>query len=215
MVAVREHLVLHRQEGAAGIHQVDAGQIVLQRDFLRAQMLLHRDRIVGAALDRGVVGDDHAFLAVDGADAGDCAGAGHLIAIHAQRRQRGEFEEGGARIEQRIDALARQQLASRVVLAARRLGAAPRDVRGFLAQIGDQALHQFRVAAELVATGLDLRLQYAHLRLSGGCAGSGRAQAVSANSSRPISMRRISEVPAPISYSLASRHSRPDGNSLI
>ena len=34
---------------------------------------------------------------------------------------------------------------------------------------------------------------------------------VSANSSRPISMRRISLVPAPISYSLASRHRRPSG----
>ena len=32
-----------------------------------------------------------------------------------------------------------------------------------------------------------------------------------ANNSRPISMRRISLVPAPISYSLASRSSRPVG----
>src|SRR5258708_1944313 len=37
------------------------------------------------------------------------------------------------------------------------------------------------------------------------------AYAVSLNSSRPISQRRISEVPAPISYSLASRSSRPVG----
>ena len=36
-------------------------------------------------------------------------------------------------------------------------------------------------------------------------------QLVSLNSSRPISMRRISEVPAPISYSLASRSRRPAG----
>ncbi|KAG1185073.1 hypothetical protein G6F35_014954 [Rhizopus arrhizus] len=40
-------------------------------------------------------------------------------------------------------------------------------------------------------------------------------QAVSLNSSRPISMRRISLVPAPISYSLASRHRRPTGYSLM
>ncbi len=38
---------------------------------------------------------------------------------------------------------------------------------------------------------------------------------VSANNSRPISMRRISDVPAPISYSLASRHNRPSGYSLM
>jgi hypothetical protein len=35
--------------------------------------------------------------------------------------------------------------------------------------------------------------------------------AVSANNSRPISIRRISLVPAPISYSFASRSSRPVG----
>ena len=34
---------------------------------------------------------------------------------------------------------------------------------------------------------------------------------VASKSSRPISMRRISLVPAPISYSLASRNSRPAG----
>ena len=39
----------------------------------------------------------------------------------------------------------------------------------------------------------------------------GKPYIVSANSSRPISMRRISLVPAPISYSLASRQSRPSG----
>src|SRR5690606_31752868 len=40
-------------------------------------------------------------------------------------------------------------------------------------------------------------------------------QALPWNSSRPISMRRISLVPAPISYSFASRNSRPAGNSLM
>ncbi len=34
---------------------------------------------------------------------------------------------------------------------------------------------------------------------------------VSWNSSRPMSMRRISDVPAPISYSFASRSRRPVG----
>ena len=39
----------------------------------------------------------------------------------------------------------------------------------------------------------------------------GLLYAVLSNSSRPISMRRISLVPAPISYSLASRSRRPVG----
>ena len=42
-----------------------------------------------------------------------------------------------------------------------------------------------------------------------------RHHLVSSNSSRPISILRISEVPAPISYSFASRHRRPVGVSLI
>ena len=45
--------------------------------------------------------------------------------------------------------------------------------------------------------------------------GDARHGAVALSSSRPISMRRISFVPAPISYSLASRRMRPAGYSLM
>ena len=44
VLAVREDLVLQRQEGAAGVDEVDAGQAVLERDLLRAQVLLDRHR---------------------------------------------------------------------------------------------------------------------------------------------------------------------------
>ena len=63
VVAVGEHLVLGGQEGAAGVDEVDARQPVLQRDLLGAQVLLDRHRVVRAALDGGVVGDDHALAA--------------------------------------------------------------------------------------------------------------------------------------------------------
>ena len=68
-----EHLVLVRQVGAAAVDQIDAGQPVLLRDLLRAQMLLHRHREIGAALHRRVVGDDHALAPGHAADAGDDA----------------------------------------------------------------------------------------------------------------------------------------------
>ena len=74
MLAVGEDLVLVRQVRAARIDEIDAGQVVLLGDLLRAQMLLHGHRIVGAALDRRVVGDDDAFAAGNAADAGDDAG---------------------------------------------------------------------------------------------------------------------------------------------
>ena len=61
MVAVREDVGLPRQVGAAGIDEVDAGQVVFARNLLCTQVFLHGDRVVGAALDGGVVGDDHAL----------------------------------------------------------------------------------------------------------------------------------------------------------
>ena len=83
VLLVGKHLILHRQEGAARIDQVDAGQMVFGSDFLRPQMLLDGQRIVGTALHRRIVGNDHAFDAVDAADAGDQGSRSHVTAIHA------------------------------------------------------------------------------------------------------------------------------------
>ena len=69
MIAVRKDVGLIGQVRAAGIDQVDARQVVLAGDVLRAQMLLHRHRVVRAALHGRVVADDHAFAARDPADA--------------------------------------------------------------------------------------------------------------------------------------------------
>ena len=207
VVAVGEDLVLPGQEGAARVDQVDAGQVVLLGDLLRAQVLLDRHRVVGAALHRGVVGHDHAFDALHAADAGDDAGARRLVVVHAVRRHLADLEEGRARIEQVPDAVTRQQLAARGVLGARRLAAAEADLRGLGAQILDLGAQAGRVGLEVFAAGVDAGFDHAHRRRS--------AQRVSENSSRPISMRRISLVPAPISYSLASRHRRPTEYSLV
>ena len=62
MLPVGKHLVLVRQVRPARIDQVDAGQRVLRGDLLRPQVLLHRHRIVGAALHRGVVRHHHHLL---------------------------------------------------------------------------------------------------------------------------------------------------------
>ena len=84
-----EHLVLAGQERPAGVDEVDARQVVLQRDLLGAQVLGNGDRMVGAALDGGIVRDDDALPAGDAADSGDDACAGCLVVVHAVRRQRG------------------------------------------------------------------------------------------------------------------------------
>ena len=154
---VREDLVLQRQERAAGIHEVDAGQMVLARDLLRAQMLLHRHGVVGAALDGGVVGDDNAFAAADAADAGDQAGGMDVAAVEAVGGERRELEERRARIEQQVDALARQELAAPDVPRPRLLAAALDRRVELVAEVGDQAFHGRGVGGE-----------FGRLRIDGG-----------------------------------------------
>ena len=149
MPLVGKDLVLQRQEGAAGIDHVDAGKIVLPRDVLRPQMLLHGHRIIGAALDGGIVGDDHAFAARDAPDAGDDARRMHVAAIEAVGRQRRQLQERGPGIDQQIDALPRQHLAARCVAVARDLAAATGDLAELFTQIRDERAHGFSIAREI------------------------------------------------------------------
>ena len=86
VLTVREDIVLVGQVGAAGVHQVDAGKLVFARNFLGAQVLLDGHRVVGSALDRGVVGDDHAGAAGNHADAGDDSRTRAVVVVHAVGR---------------------------------------------------------------------------------------------------------------------------------
>jgi hypothetical protein len=113
MVAVGEHLRLVRQISPARVHQVHARQPVLQRDLLRAQMLLHRHRIVSAAFDRGVVAHDHRLAARHPPDPGDHPAPGHLAVIQVARRQLPDLQQGRSRVEQPLHPFARQQFAAR------------------------------------------------------------------------------------------------------
>ena len=71
-----------------------------------------------------------------------------VAAIEAVSRERRQFEERGAGIDQQIDALARQHLAARKVPLARNLAAAAGDAVQLLAQIGDQRPHGVGVMGE-------------------------------------------------------------------
>ena len=147
VVPVGKHLVLHRQERAAGVDEVDAVQVVLLGDRLGAQVLLDRERVVGAALHRGVVGDDHAVAAGDLADAGDDAGARHLALVHPVGGQRRDLEERRAGVEHVVDAVAGQQLAPlHVPLAGLDRAALAHDGEP-LPELGDQFFHAVRLAA--------------------------------------------------------------------
>ena len=110
VVAIGEHLGLERQERAAGVDEVDARQAIVERDLLRPHVLLHRHRVVRAALHGGVVGHDDHLAAGDAADARDDPGSRRLIVVHAEGGQRRQLEERRAGIEQALDPFTDGQL---------------------------------------------------------------------------------------------------------
>ncbi len=116
-----EDLFLGGQVRAAGFHQRNHRQPVLERDLVGPQNLSQRPRVAGAALDRRVVGDDQAFHTAHRADAGDHAGAD--LEGAAVGRQRAQLQERRVRVDQQFDALAGGQLAA-VVMALNVFGAA-------------------------------------------------------------------------------------------
>ena len=94
MVPVRKDLGLERQERPARVDQVDAGQPVLEGNLLRPDVFLHGDRIVGPALHRRVVGDDHHLAAGYPADAGDDSRSRGLVVVQVPGRERRQLQEG-------------------------------------------------------------------------------------------------------------------------
>ena len=135
MVAIRKDLRLVGQVRPAAVDKVDARQAVLLRDLLRAQVLLHRHRVVGAALHRRIVGSDHHLPTADTPDSGDHARTVDVPFVHPVGRQLADLEEGRARIEQTLHAITRQQLAARHVPLAVPLGATQRRLGHLLAQL--------------------------------------------------------------------------------
>ena len=159
VVAVGENLVLVGQVGAARVHQVDTGQVVLLRHLLGTQVLLDGERVVGAALHGGVVAHDHAVHAAHAANACDEPGTGCVVVVHVQRGQRGQFEERRAGVQQHLHALAGQQLAPRGVLGACRFAAALGDLVKLGAQVIHQRAHGGGVGQKVGRAGVELGVE--------------------------------------------------------
>ncbi len=194
MVAVGEDLRLVRQVRPAAVDEVDARQAVFLRDFLRAQVLLDRHRVIGAALHRGIVAHDHHLPARNAADPADQPRAvDFVLAVHPVGRKLADLEEGRAGIEQPLDPFAREQLAPPDMPLAAAFGPAERGCGDGGAQFGGE-----RPVVREPRLGVG---RFAVERRGQDRCGHPAAPI----SSRPISMRRISLVPAPISSSLASR----------
>ena len=69
MFSVGEDVRLPGQVGAAGIYQIDAGEMIFFCYFLSANMLLDRQRVVRATLDCCVIGHDDALDAANATNA--------------------------------------------------------------------------------------------------------------------------------------------------
>ena len=133
------------------------GEVVLLGDLLRAQVLLHRQRVVGAALHRGVVRDDDHLAPAHAPDAGDDARR------RARRRRTCPPAASGLRFKNprggvdHLDALARGELAARAVPLGG-LGAAALIYQRFAPpQLRDRSFHLAAIGIELRAAGVQRR----------------------------------------------------------
>ena len=96
-----------------------------------------------------------------GSDVEHAAGR-HLVVPHAPAGELRQFEEGRAGIDQRVDPLARQQLAAGDVLRARLPVAAQGDAFDLRAQVGDERRHALEVRAKLRRARVELAAQDGH-----------------------------------------------------
>ena len=112
MPDVGKHFVLHRQEGATGVNEVDARQVVFMGDGLRSDVFLDRHGVVRSTLDSGVVGNEEALASVDHADAGDDTGRVCSSVVEVVSSKRREFQEGRTGVNDALDAFSSKVFAS-------------------------------------------------------------------------------------------------------
>jgi hypothetical protein len=149
-------------------------------------MLLDGHRIVGPALHRGIVGDDHHLAALDTAHARNDSGTRRGVVIKAMRGSRAHLKKRRTGVKQPRHPFARQDLATRYMPFPCRFAAAIEGcLHGFIDH-RQRVEHRLAVGVELFTARRCGWFEDGH-------------QAVSWNISRPISIRRISLVPAPIS----------------
>src|SRR5699024_3568593 len=108
--------------------EVDAGQVVFFGDLLGPQVLLHGHRVVGSTRYGRVVGGDHAQSALNQPYSRDDSRGRRLAVVHVLGGQWRDFEEGTARVQQGVDPVSGQQLASGEVALPRPLPS-PREAR--------------------------------------------------------------------------------------
>ena len=103
-------------------------------------MLLHRDGVVGAALDGGVVGHDDARATRNAPDAGDDASGRSVAVVHVLSGKWRELKECRAFVEELFDSVSGQQLAAVDVALPRAFWSAKGSALESKVQLGQQFL---------------------------------------------------------------------------
>lgn len=124
VILIGEDIVLSGEIGTTGVDEVHAGEVILLRDFLCAQVLLDRDWVVRAALDSGVVRDNDAEFIVDETDTcDDTASRDFFLSIEIIPGELRELHEWAARVEQLRDTFSHGKFATFLELRMRVLWA--------------------------------------------------------------------------------------------
>ena len=134
------------------------------RDFLGAKMFLHRHREVGAALDGGVIRDDHHFASGNAADAGNDTRAWPFPFVHVPSSQLSKFEKRGSGVQKTRHPIPCQQLAPRDVARPGSFGAPECGDTYAFAQLRGKTLVVREVATERFRGRIDLAFKFGHER---------------------------------------------------
>ena len=184
-----EDLFLRGQVRTARFHEADHRKPVLHGDVIEAEDLAQGPRVGGAALDRGVVGDEQAFDPLDHAYPGHHGGAG--LEVRPPCGECAQLEERGLAVEDHVDSFAGRALTALAVAGDLPLAAAGQrgfEVRGELVEL---ALHGLSSGAEIGAGGVQCGTQDGHAVYP---------------KRRPARVVRISVVPPPMPRSRTSRY---------
>ena len=86
--------------------------MVLLCNGLGAQVLFDCQGKIAAALDGGVIGYNHTFLACHPCDACNNSGGRHIFSVHLKGSQLGQFKKRRTRVYQGIDTITCKQLSA-------------------------------------------------------------------------------------------------------
>jgi hypothetical protein len=163
---VGEDVRLERKKGAARIDEVNARQPVLERDLLCADVLLDRDRVVGAALHGRVVGHDDDLAPGDAPDARDKPRGWCVVVVHVVGGEGRQLEEGRARIDELLDSFADRQLALLAMPFQVLRTPALTRARHTVAEVAHKRRHTLGVGLEQGACRVDVGFENVHSKTS-------------------------------------------------